>query len=143
MGDYLEEKYHKTRLFPEKTMRLLECFFHERTRIRPRNGLSAKGHESGTKDLSTKGHESGTKDLSTKGRESGTKDLSTKEHESGRRKDTYNNIKDTGSHDLTRSGNIGVTTTQQMAESEIEYRRHLYFEIVFADIDKLLTLPIY
>ena len=59
------------------------------------------------------------------------------------RKDTYNNIKDTGSHSLTRSGNIGVTTTQQMAESEIEYRRHLYFEMVFADIDKLLTLPIY
>lgn len=59
------------------------------------------------------------------------------------RKDTYNNIKDTGSHSLTRSGNIGVTTTQQMAESEIEYRRHLYFDIVFSDIDNLLTLPIY
>lgn len=59
------------------------------------------------------------------------------------RKETYNNIKDTGSHNLTRSGNIGVTTTQQMAESEIEYRRHLYFEMVFGDIDKLLTLPIY
>lgn len=59
------------------------------------------------------------------------------------RKELYNNIKDTGSHSLTRSGNIGVTTTQQMAESEIEYRRHLYFEMVFTDIDKLLTLPIY
>ena len=59
------------------------------------------------------------------------------------RKELYNNIKDTGSHSLTRSGNIGVTTTQQMAESEIEYRRHLYFDMVFADIDKLLTLPIY
>ena len=59
------------------------------------------------------------------------------------RKETYNNIKDTGSHSLTRSGNIGVTTTQQMAESEIEYRRHLYFEMIFSDIDKLLTLPIY
>ena len=59
------------------------------------------------------------------------------------RKELYNNIKDTGSHSLTRSGNIGVTTTQQMAESEIEYRRNLYFDMVFADIDKLLTLPIY
>ena len=59
------------------------------------------------------------------------------------RKELYNNIKDTGSHNLTRSGNIGVTTTQQMAESEIEYRRNLYFDMVFADIDKLLTLPIY
>lgn len=59
------------------------------------------------------------------------------------RKEKYNNIKDDSRHNLTRSGNIGITTTQQMAESEIEYRRHLYFEMVFADIDKLLTLPIY
>ena len=59
------------------------------------------------------------------------------------RKELYNNIKDTGSHSLTRSGNIGVTTTQQMAESEIEYRKHIYFDMVFADIDKLLTLPVY
>lgn len=59
------------------------------------------------------------------------------------RKETYNNIKDTGSHNLTRSGNIGVTTSQQMAESEIELRRNIYFNMVFDDIDKLLTLPIY
>lgn len=59
------------------------------------------------------------------------------------RKELYNNIKDTGSHSLTRSGNIGVTTTQQMAESEIEYRKHLFFEMVFSDIDHILTLPVY
>lgn len=59
------------------------------------------------------------------------------------RKELYNNIKDTGSHSLTRSGNIGVTTTQQMAESELEYRKHLFFEMVFSDIDHILTLPVY
>ena len=59
------------------------------------------------------------------------------------RKDTYNNIKDEHYHNLTRSGNIGVTTTQQMAESELEYRKHLYFEMVFSDIDHILTLPVY
>ena len=59
------------------------------------------------------------------------------------RKETYNNIKDTGSHSLTRSGNIGTTTTQMMAESEIEYRKHLFFEMVFSDIDHILTLPVY
>lgn len=57
--------------------------------------------------------------------------------------DTYNDITDAGTHSLERSGNIGTTTTQMMAESEINYRRHLYFDMVFADIDKLLTLPIY
>lgn len=59
------------------------------------------------------------------------------------RKELYNNIKDTGSHSLTRSGNIGTTTTQMMAESEIEYRKHLFFEMVFSDIDHILTLPVY
>lgn len=59
------------------------------------------------------------------------------------RKETYNNIKDEHYHNLTRSGNIGVTTTQQMAESELEYRKHLFFEMVFSDIDHILTLPVY
>ena len=59
------------------------------------------------------------------------------------RKETYNNIKDTGVHNLTRAGNIGVMTTQQMFEQEIEIRRNLYFETVFSDIDYVLTIPIY
>ena len=44
---------------------------------------------------------------------------------------------------LERSGNIGITTTQQMAQSEIELRKWLYFESVFKDIDNILTLSIY
>lgn len=59
------------------------------------------------------------------------------------RKETYNNIKDEHYHNLTRSGNIGTTTTQMMAESELEYRKHLFFEMVFSDIDHILTLPVY
>lgn len=45
--------------------------------------------------------------------------------------------------ELTRSGNIGVTTSQQMAQSEIELRKWLYYESVFNDIDNILTLSIY
>lgn len=44
---------------------------------------------------------------------------------------------------LTRSGNIGVTTSQQMLQSEREVWLWDYFEIVFSDIDKMLTIPIY
>lgn len=44
---------------------------------------------------------------------------------------------------LTQHGNIGVTTSQQMIESEIELRKHNFFEIVFSDIDKYLTLQVY
>ena len=59
---------------------------------------------------------------------------------------TYNSsIKDTDSenHILQRHGNIGVTTSQQMIESEIVLRQKNFFDIVFSDIDRLLTLPIY
>lgn len=44
---------------------------------------------------------------------------------------------------LSRSGNIGVTTTQQMIESERNLWLWHYFDVVFTDLDKMLTLPIY
>lgn len=44
---------------------------------------------------------------------------------------------------LTRSGNIGVTTTQQMIESELQLRKHNFYADVFADIDKILTTGVY
>ena len=40
-------------------------------------------------------------------------------------------------------GNIGVTTSQQMIESEIELRQKNYYDIVFRDLDRVLTLDIY
>lgn len=44
---------------------------------------------------------------------------------------------------LTRSGNIGVTTTQQMLESEIELRKKNFYDILFKDVDTLLTIEVY
>ena len=44
---------------------------------------------------------------------------------------------------LTRSGNIGVTTSQQMIQSEIELWQWLFFETVFKDLDQILTLSTY
>lgn len=44
---------------------------------------------------------------------------------------------------LTRHGNIGVTTSQQMIESELKLRAYHFFEEVFKDIDTILALPIY
>lgn len=44
---------------------------------------------------------------------------------------------------LTRSGNIGVTTSQQMLESELALRVYRFFERVYKDIDSVLVLPIY
>ena len=44
---------------------------------------------------------------------------------------------------LERSGNIGVTTTQQMLEQERKLWDWNYYNTVFKDIDNLLTLSIY
>ena len=40
-------------------------------------------------------------------------------------------------------GNIGVTTSQEMMESEIELRKYDFFQQVYNDIDKILTINIY
>lgn len=44
---------------------------------------------------------------------------------------------------LTRSGNIGVTTSQQMIQSERDLWKWNFFESVFTDLDYVLTLHIY
>lgn len=54
-----------------------------------------------------------------------------------------NDSKSTLTHRLTRSGNIGVTTSQQMLQSERDVWKYEYFQDVFADVDKILVLNIY
>ena len=50
----------------------------------------------------------------------------------------------TRNYTLTRSGNIGVTTSQQMIESERSLWVWNFFRnVVFPDIDRVLTLQIY
>ena len=52
---------------------------------------------------------------------------------------------DTIEHDttLTRSGNIGVTTSQQMIESERKLWDYNIFKTIYEDVDSILTLSIY
>lgn len=50
----------------------------------------------------------------------------------------------TRNYRLTRSGNIGVTTSQQMIESERAlWVWNFFYDVVFPDIDRVLTLQIY
>lgn len=47
-------------------------------------------------------------------------------------------------YELTRSGNIGVTTTQQMIESERAlWAWNFFHNVVFPDLDRVLTIQIY
>ena len=43
---------------------------------------------------------------------------------------------------LTRSGNIGVTTSQQMLQSEIELRQWNFYKMIMEDIDDVMCLSI-
>ena len=70
------------------------------------------------------------------------------EHETALAEDNYDeNVKTAlakdNYRDLTRSGNIGVTTSQQMISSELELRRNIILNDIFNDIDKVLCLKIY
>lgn len=51
---------------------------------------------------------------------------------------------ETGTRSLTRHGNIGVTTSQQMLQSEITLRTSYNFvEMLYKDVDSVLTLLVY
>ena len=43
----------------------------------------------------------------------------------------------------TKSGNIGVTTSQQMIESELQLRKNKFYEILFNDCDEIFTNNLY
>lgn len=57
--------------------------------------------------------------------------------------DSSNTRTETGSETTRRSGNIGVTTSQQMLESEFEVRKHDIYQLIYNDIDSLICLKIY
>lgn len=44
---------------------------------------------------------------------------------------------------LTRSGNIGVTTSAQLLEGELKVRQNIFIEQVMKDIDSMLCLKLY
>ena len=64
--------------------------------------------------------------------------VSQKQTQSGYREQT-----ETGTRTLTRSGNIGVTTTQQMIQSSIELSKWTFLAEVMRDLDSMFTTPLY
>lgn len=44
---------------------------------------------------------------------------------------------------LTRSGNVGVTTSQQMIQSEIDLRKWVFYGNIMSDVDRMITLSVY
>lgn len=51
---------------------------------------------------------------------------------------------ETGTRDLERSGNIGVTTSQQMLQSEIDLRNgYNFYDGIMSDLDSIICLLVY
>lgn len=53
----------------------------------------------------------------------------------------YTETTHSGYDKLTRKGNIGVTTSQQMLESEYALRKRHFFDYVMECLDEVLTIP--
>lgn len=49
----------------------------------------------------------------------------------------------TGTETLTRSGNIGVTTSQQMLQSELELRNQILVDEIYKALAQFMTNPVY
>ena len=56
---------------------------------------------------------------------------------------TTEGTKDDNFRELTRSGNIGVTTSAQLLEGELEVRKNIFIDIVMNDIDTIMCLKLY
>ena len=46
-------------------------------------------------------------------------------------------------YELTRTGNIGTVTAQDMLLQELEVRKYNFYTSVFEDIDSVFTIPVY
>lgn len=75
----------------------------------------------------------------------GDSESSAESHNQGLFKDNYSKetSTETGTRQVTRSGNIGVTTSQQMLESELSLRKYKFYDTIMTDIDSILALQIY
>ena len=63
---------------------------------------------------------------------------------SGAKLDNEETNKESGTRTLTRHGNIGVTTSQQMLQSEIDLRSNFQFvKHIYGDVDSILCLLTY
>lgn len=88
-------------------------------------------------EYNTADTDSGTVTTTTTGTDTTTQSGSITDTNTGTDTHTHN-------YELTRSGNIGVTTSQQMIQSEHDLWRWNFFnDVVFPDIDRVLTLMIY
>ena len=73
-----------------------------------------------------------------------TPDINNNDSSNNTKNFTENNTDDnTIERELKRSGNIGVTTSAQMISENIELWKWNYFEQIFSDIDRIMSIGVY
>lgn len=108
---------------------------HESTELSSKYGINTDTESPKPSDLVETSEDSGTTV------ESGGEDVETKDLTDNRGRNNVGAEEET--EGLRRYGNIGVTTTQQMIQSERNLWLWDYFTRVFEDVDKVLTIPFY
>lgn len=100
--------------------------------------------ETGTRTETESGTDTVSREVSKTGNDAELETVETSGTETTARTQTgTETTSGNGNRTLTRSGNIGVTTSQQMIQSERDLWVWNFFESVFQDLDKYLTCPLY
>lgn len=97
----------------------------------------------GTDTLTRTGTQQKTYNLSDT--DTGTQGTISEERDTGTQTHAHTGTDtETNEHELRRHGNIGVTTSQQMLQSEIELWQWNFFnDVLFPDLDSVLTIQVY
>lgn len=108
------------------------------------NSASAVGHDtnSGTSSNTRTDNLAGTEDVTNTRTDNLAFSDDTTDTETRDLATSNENTKES-SRVLEKSGNIGVTTTQKLIESELEVWKWSFFKTVFQDIDSVCCLDIY
>ena len=105
---------------------------HELSESTKETYTDLKEEHSGSVEVTESGSDGNTRDYEESGEEKHEKDY----REGGTEKVEHE-------YEFERTGNIGVTTSQQMLQSEIELRQWAWLDQVYADIDKVIALQTY
>lgn len=100
----------------------------------------------GTSKTEIYGYNSDVASPSDAGSGSNTSNIENKSDFTNEKTESYRineNITRKDDRTLTRSGNIGVTTSQQMIESEIKLWRWNYIKDIFEDVSSMVSIPYY
>lgn len=115
-----------------------------------KSGLYGFNSSEAVNDTTTNGTSEGTSETERESNTDTTRGSSSNMNTTNAENETAENVEhsdtahtESETHTLTRSGNVGVTTSQQMIQSERELWSFNFFLGVFKDIDSVLAIKVY